>query len=183
MWCLATVGQGREKCALGANVFEQAALLKPLAADALKSVRVCHFYWWQQGYKTDPQHCKVLMDDGTHGNPDHEGIINGFKWLVSGASEGDSLFMHYSGEHFLCREVRIRHHCRNSRRFRHNLLQNPFPKPGIALTRAFERNLHRAYIFNAMCFMTGYCRACHVVSSMHVPDGGIERCITVPVCY
>lgn len=49
------------------------------------------------GYDTDPEHCLILMDDGSHTDPTHKNIMNGLRWLVSGASAGDSLFMHYSG--------------------------------------------------------------------------------------
>lgn len=49
------------------------------------------------GYTGDEANCKILMDDGVHGTPDHKGVIGGIRWLVDGAEAGDSLFMHYSG--------------------------------------------------------------------------------------
>mmetsp|Transcript_17434 Transcript_17434/g.22799 ORF Transcript_17434/g.22799 Transcript_17434/m.22799 type:complete len:372 (+) Transcript_17434:99-1214(+) len=40
---------------------------------------------------------KVLMDDGSNEVPNGANIIQAFDWLVAGAEDGDSLFMHYSG--------------------------------------------------------------------------------------
>eukprot|EP00961_Rhodomonas_salina_P010130 136231-Rhodomonas_salina.1 len=40
---------------------------------------------------------KVLMDDGRSERPTLANILAGFRWLVRGAREGDSLFFHYSG--------------------------------------------------------------------------------------
>jgi len=40
---------------------------------------------------------KVLMDDGEHENPSREAMAEAMRWLVDGASAGDSLFFHYSG--------------------------------------------------------------------------------------
>eukprot|EP00904_Undaria_pinnatifida_P012264 jgi/Undpi1/8168/HiC_scaffold_24.g10638.m1 len=49
------------------------------------------------GYKGDEENCRMLLDDGVHRTPDHEGIMDGFRWLVDGAEAGDSLFMCYAG--------------------------------------------------------------------------------------
>ena len=37
------------------------------------------------------------MDDGQHENPTHDNILAAMEWLSEGASQGDSLFLHYSG--------------------------------------------------------------------------------------
>jgi len=40
---------------------------------------------------------KLLCDDGENDDPTKENIEAGMRWLVEGASSGDSLFFHYSG--------------------------------------------------------------------------------------
>ncbi len=35
-----------------------------------------------QGYSMDPADCKVLMDDGVHGNPTHKGVVDAFRYGV-----------------------------------------------------------------------------------------------------
>ena len=41
---------------------------------------------------------RLLTDDNQNdGLPTHDNLIAGMKWLVEGASAGDSLFFHYSG--------------------------------------------------------------------------------------
>lgn len=49
------------------------------------------------GFKRDPAHQRVLMDDGRHAMPTGQNIREGFRWLIADAQAGDTLFMHYSG--------------------------------------------------------------------------------------
>eukprot|EP00929_Paragymnodinium_shiwhaense_P008558 TRINITY_DN11251_c0_g1_i2.p1 TRINITY_DN11251_c0_g1~~TRINITY_DN11251_c0_g1_i2.p1 ORF type:complete len:461 (-),score=132.51 TRINITY_DN11251_c0_g1_i2:69-1451(-) len=52
-------------------------------------------YLLQHGYSEDDM--MILMDDGEHENPTKAKMVEGMKWLVEGAAQGDSLFFHYSG--------------------------------------------------------------------------------------
>ncbi len=49
----------------------------------------------KQGF--DELNMKFLLDDGKNITPNKAEVITAIKWLVQGAKEGDSLFMHYSG--------------------------------------------------------------------------------------
>ena len=49
----------------------------------------------KQGY--DEANMKFLLDDGKNITPNKAEILTAFKWLVQGARDGDSLFLHYSG--------------------------------------------------------------------------------------
>lgn len=48
-----------------------------------------------QGYS--PQNQRILIDDDPSNMPTRQNILEGMKWLVSGAQSGDHLFFHYSG--------------------------------------------------------------------------------------
>jgi hypothetical protein len=50
-----------------------------------------------RGFADDEDNLRVMCDDGTHESPTRDNIMAAFEWLVSGAAEGDSLFLHYSG--------------------------------------------------------------------------------------
>lgn len=54
-----------------------------------------HFY----GFLDTKDTMVVLTDDQRDMNfkPTRQNILNGMKWLVNGASPGDSLVFHYSG--------------------------------------------------------------------------------------
>ena len=56
-------------------------------------------YIVEQGYADDKHSMRVLRDDGEPGDlmPTKKNIIAALKWLVEGATKGDSLFLHYSG--------------------------------------------------------------------------------------
>jgi len=43
------------------------------------------------------QDVRILADDGQHQPPTTPNFWSGVEWLIEGASEGDSLFFHYSG--------------------------------------------------------------------------------------
>ena len=49
----------------------------------------------KQGF--DEANMKLLLDDGINITPNKAEVLTAIKWLVQGAKEGDSLFMHYSG--------------------------------------------------------------------------------------
>jgi hypothetical protein len=49
-------------------------------------------------FPTDDAHMRVLTDDDkNHAKPTRAEMIKAFQWLVDGAKENDSLFLHYSG--------------------------------------------------------------------------------------
>jgi len=52
-------------------------------------------YLTRHGYSDEDM--RILMDDGEHETPDKATMVESLKWLVDGASAGDSLFLHYSG--------------------------------------------------------------------------------------
>lgn len=54
-------------------------------------------YIESQGFPSDSDSMRVLMDDGEHEMPTMANMLAAFAWLTAGAQEGDSLFMHYSG--------------------------------------------------------------------------------------
>ncbi|CAN0003514.1 unnamed protein product [Ascophyllum nodosum] len=87
-------GSGAKKSLLiGINYIGQQGELRGCHND----VMVMREYIATHGYRMDPDSCLVMMDDGKHATPDHQGVLDGFRWLVAGATAGDSLFMHYSG--------------------------------------------------------------------------------------
>lgn len=49
------------------------------------------------GYKEDVSSMRVLRDNGSDVSPTKVNIKKALKWLVNGASKGDSLFLHFSG--------------------------------------------------------------------------------------
>lgn len=50
------------------------------------------------GFPTSSDSMRVLLDDGSgDGMPTKAMILEGMRWLVEGAQNGDSLFFHYSG--------------------------------------------------------------------------------------
>ena len=54
----------------------------------------------QEGWSNKPSDMRVLLDDGkTSGKdwPTAQNILDSCRWLVDGAKEGDSLFVHFSG--------------------------------------------------------------------------------------
>ena len=57
------------------------------------TVFVCVILVWLfcKGYKGDEANCRVLMDDGVHGNPDHKGVLDGIRWVASPRSPSCSL--------------------------------------------------------------------------------------------
>lgn len=48
------------------------------------------------GYEED--NIQVLLDDGNHTEPTYENIVNAYKTVVAQSRDGDSIFLHYSGE-------------------------------------------------------------------------------------
>eukprot|EP00903_Cladosiphon_okamuranus_P020725 g19031.t1 len=50
-----------------------------------------------QGYSLEEEYCKTLLDDRKRQHPCKQRILDAFKWLVDGATKGDSLFFYYSG--------------------------------------------------------------------------------------
>ena len=50
------------------------------------------------GYEED--NIQVLLDDGNHTEPTYENIVNAYKTVVAQSRDGDSIFLHYSGELF-----------------------------------------------------------------------------------
>lgn len=55
-----------------------------------KYIMDCH------GYEED--NIQVLLDDGNHTEPTYENIVNAYKTVVAQSRDGDSIFLHYSGE-------------------------------------------------------------------------------------
>ena len=54
----------------------------------------------RQGFNDNPYHMRILTDDqwdNARYQPTRSNIIEGMKWLVSGAQPNDSLFFLYSG--------------------------------------------------------------------------------------
>lgn len=52
----------------------------------------------EQGFNDDPDHMLILTEDEPPENhPTKNRILEAMRWLVSGATPGDSLFFHYSG--------------------------------------------------------------------------------------
>eukprot|EP00903_Cladosiphon_okamuranus_P007076 g6876.t1 len=89
-----TAGTGKTRSLLiGINYTGQQGQLNGCHND----VGMMKKYIATHGYSMDETDCKVLMDDGVHGQPTHKGIVEGFRWLTADAAAGDSLFMHYSG--------------------------------------------------------------------------------------
>eukprot|EP00611_Tribonema_gayanum_P011547 TRINITY_DN2180_c0_g1_i3.p1 TRINITY_DN2180_c0_g1~~TRINITY_DN2180_c0_g1_i3.p1 ORF type:complete len:331 (+),score=134.53 TRINITY_DN2180_c0_g1_i3:1235-2227(+) len=78
---------------IGINYVGQQGELKGCHND----VEAMKEYIIEQGYTDSPDTMMVLMDDGKHKDPTAANLAKAFAWLVDGAQEGDSLFMHYSG--------------------------------------------------------------------------------------
>lgn len=49
------------------------------------------------GFSKDPEHMRLLIDDGVQETPTYTNILAAMKWLVDGAKPGDSLFLHFAG--------------------------------------------------------------------------------------
>mmetsp|Transcript_44555 Transcript_44555/g.105596 ORF Transcript_44555/g.105596 Transcript_44555/m.105596 type:complete len:374 (+) Transcript_44555:273-1394(+) len=85
-------GGGRTRALfIGINYVGQSGELRGCHND----VAAMKQYIATQGYAQEEM--KVLMDDGRSERPTLANILAGFRWLVRGAREGDSLFFHYSG--------------------------------------------------------------------------------------
>lgn len=52
-----------------------------------------------QGYSMDEASCKVLMDDNIHAQPDHKGIVNGFRYGGAGTSTCPSSLARWISSH------------------------------------------------------------------------------------
>jgi metacaspase-1 len=79
---------------IGINYFGSSAELKGCIND-VKNIK--EFVTTNFNFPSDTDHMKTLTDDDTDNMPTRENILNGMKWLIDGASNGDSLFLHYSG--------------------------------------------------------------------------------------
>ncbi|KAL3904128.1 MAG: hypothetical protein SGPRY_011406, partial [Prymnesium sp.] len=87
-------GGGKKRALLiGINYVGQQGELKGCHNDVVMMKQ----YIETQGYTSDSDSMKVLMDDGNHDMPTMANILNAFQWFTDGVEAGDSLFFHYSG--------------------------------------------------------------------------------------
>ncbi|KAJ9069730.1 Ca(2+)-dependent cysteine protease [Entomophthora muscae] len=87
--------KGNKKALLiGINYFGSKAELKGCINDVQN---ISNAFLPKFGF--DPTNVTILTDDQQHPLrvPTHDNIIGAMRWLVEGASPGDSLFLHYSG--------------------------------------------------------------------------------------
>lgn len=47
----------------------------------------------------DEENITVLLDDGDHFEPTYANIVNAYKKVIEESSDGDTIFLHYSGAH------------------------------------------------------------------------------------
>lgn len=87
---------GKKKSLLiGCNYVGTPSPLKGCIND-VKAVRT--FIVDKMHFPTDSSSMRILTDDGEgYATPTRAEILNGMKWLIAGAQNGDSLFIHYSG--------------------------------------------------------------------------------------
>lgn len=86
------VGKSKAKALLiGINYLGQDFELQGCVNDVL----AVEAFLLLQGYAGDD--IRVLVDDGQHDAPTAARILEGFRWLVRGAADGDSLYFHFSG--------------------------------------------------------------------------------------
>eukprot|EP01012_Entosiphon_sulcatum_P050244 TRINITY_DN69026_c0_g1_i1.p1 TRINITY_DN69026_c0_g1~~TRINITY_DN69026_c0_g1_i1.p1 ORF type:complete len:389 (+),score=47.77 TRINITY_DN69026_c0_g1_i1:17-1183(+) len=87
---------GRRKALLiGINYFGTRAELR----GCINDVRNMQALLTRQGFPASPDSMVVLTDDqqNPQAQPTRQNILASMQWLVSGAQEGDVLFLHYSG--------------------------------------------------------------------------------------
>lgn len=115
-------GGGKKRALLiGINYVGQQGELKGCHNDVVMMKQ----YIETQGYTSDSDSMKVLMDDGNHDMPTMANILNAFQWFTDGVEAGDSLFFHYSGDAFLPTSCRVR-----SRASRLSIVDLPFSGHG-----------------------------------------------------
>jgi hypothetical protein len=50
----------------------------------------------------DEENITVLLDDGDHTEPTYANIVNAYKKVIDESSDGDAIFLHYSGAYVTC---------------------------------------------------------------------------------
>ncbi|KAJ3099051.1 hypothetical protein HK100_004970 [Physocladia obscura] len=92
----AYAGGHKKALLIGINYTGTAHALKGCIADVqhMKEFLVAH-----RGYHDTPESLVFMADDAPleHHRPTHRNLVAAFQWLVVGNTEGDSLFLHYSG--------------------------------------------------------------------------------------
>lgn len=92
---LSTCTGNKKSVFIGINYYNTSSELRGCINDVdnIKAFVVKQFH-----FPTDSNHMRILTDDNkNHGMPTRSNIISALKWLVQGATSGDSLFLHYSG--------------------------------------------------------------------------------------
>ncbi|KAL6076586.1 Metacaspase-1 [Balamuthia mandrillaris] len=88
---------GRKKALLIGISYRNTARPLPGCLNDVRNVK--DFISKRFGFSTDPSSMVILTDDQTNSDlrPTKRNIIRCMQWLISGASAGDSLFLHFSG--------------------------------------------------------------------------------------
>ena len=91
---LSDLSGNRKSLFIGINYYGSSAELRGCIND-VKNIK--QFVVDTFGFPTDSRHMRILTDDDPSNMPTRSNMIKAMKWLVNGAKNGDSLFLHYSG--------------------------------------------------------------------------------------
>jgi hypothetical protein len=92
-----TFPRGNHKALLiGLNYYGQGTDLE--LKGSIQDVHAMTQFLTFQGWHTDADHLRVLVDDRSTPLPTRQAIVEGIQWLMAGADPGSNLFLQFSGQ-------------------------------------------------------------------------------------